>query len=104
SMRWATRQHVRTMRDERRSMWHRWFAWRPIVMKNVDGFDQWVWLEYVERKLSHGRYGLERFWRYRPVGARRVRHVAYDDAHEIGADQPRAPSVSAKSENRTYVN
>jgi len=104
-MRWATRQHAqsirderRSIRDERRSTWHRWFAWRPVVMKNVDACDQWVWLEYVERKRSHGPYGLGQFWRYRPVGARRGRRDAYDDAHES------APSGSAKSEKRPYIN
>jgi hypothetical protein len=35
----------------------------------IDGeLDYWVWLERVERKWSHGKYG-KTYWRYRPIGA-----------------------------------
>jgi hypothetical protein len=77
-------------------MWRRWFAWRPIIVTIEGEFDQWVWLEYVERRWSRGRYGVERRWKYRPVGARHVRHAAYLDAHKIGADQFREDKYRAE--------
>ena len=70
-MRWPTRQHVLSVRAESQSLWHRWFAWRPIVMKIDGGLEYWVWLERVERKWSHGKYG-KTHWRYRPVAAERI--------------------------------
>jgi hypothetical protein len=57
-------------------MWHRWFAWRPIVMKIEGELDHWVWFEYVQRKWSHSRYGDKSYWKYRPIGAKRVRDTA----------------------------
>jgi hypothetical protein len=45
--------------------WHKWFAWRPVV---VDG--RWVWLETVERKLTYPHSIGGFIWRdYRNVGA-----------------------------------
>jgi hypothetical protein len=63
-MRWATRQHVLTSHARRRSVWHRWFAWYPVVVSGEEEFDHWVWFERLERKWSIGRYGAQ-FWRYR---------------------------------------
>lgn len=31
---------------ERKSQWHRWFAWKPVYIANHDC----RWLEFVERK------------------------------------------------------
>jgi hypothetical protein len=51
-MRWATRQHVLTSKARRRSLWHHWFAWYPVVVKVDDELDHWVWFERLERKWS----------------------------------------------------
>jgi hypothetical protein len=40
-------------------------------MKIDGGLEYWVWLERVERKWSHGKYG-KTHWRYRPVAAERI--------------------------------
>ena len=63
-MRWVTREYVRTVQARRRSLWHHWFAWYPVVVKVDDGVDHWVWFERLERKWSIGSYGAQ-FWRYR---------------------------------------
>jgi len=66
SVRWATRQHVLTSRAKQRSVWHRWFAWHPVIVSVKDEVDHWVWLERLERKWSDGRYGDQKgHWRYR---------------------------------------
>jgi hypothetical protein len=66
-MRWATRQHVLTSRAKQRSVWHRWFAWHPVIIgAEQEEFDHWVWFETLERKWSLGRYGDRKgHWRYR---------------------------------------
>jgi len=57
-MRWATRQHVLTAQAKRRSVWHRWFAWYPVVASVEDELDHRVWLEDLKRKWSVGRYRI----------------------------------------------
>lgn len=48
-------------KKERLSAWHRWFAWRPIMMGEVDGHHIKVWLEYVCRRGAlHG--GWDELW------------------------------------------
>jgi hypothetical protein len=79
-MRWATRQHVLTTKARRRSLWHQWFAWYPVVVKVEDELDQWVWLERVERKWSIGKYGDQGRWKYR----RRVAHPEQSYAGQNG--------------------
>jgi hypothetical protein len=65
-MRWVTREHVRTERAKKRSVWHRWFAWHPVVVRVEKGFEQRVWFAPLERKWSFGRYGEQKgHWRYR---------------------------------------
>jgi hypothetical protein len=65
-MRWATRQHVRTEQAKRRSVWHRWFAWYPVVVGVEGEFDHWIWFEDLERKWSVGGYGDQKGrWKYR---------------------------------------
>ena len=64
-MRWATRQHVLTSKARRRSLWHHWFAWHPVVVTADDELENWVWLERVERKWSIGKYGGKGRWKYR---------------------------------------
>jgi hypothetical protein len=64
-MRWATRQHVLTSRARRRSLWHHWFAWYPVVVNVDDELDHWVWFERPERKWSISKYGGRGRWRYR---------------------------------------
>ena len=63
-MRWATRQHVLTSQAQRRSLWHQWFAWYPVVVSSHNELDHWVWFERLERKWSIGTYGSG-LWRYR---------------------------------------
>ena len=67
--RWVTREYIRTEQARRRSVWHRWFAWHPVVVKVHDEFDHWVWFECLERKWSIGKYGGG-LWRYRHPRAR----------------------------------
>jgi hypothetical protein len=65
-MRWVTREYVRTAQAKRRSVWHRWFAWYPVIVSVEEQFDHWVWLERLDRKWSLGRYGdCKGHWRYR---------------------------------------
>jgi hypothetical protein len=43
--------------------WHRWFAWRPVVIYSRAGNPQLVWLVDVERKRTLGNTsGLEPRW------------------------------------------
>jgi len=38
-----------------RAVWHRWFAWKPVLL---DGGGPWVWLEAVERRVRvENNYG-----------------------------------------------
>lgn len=56
-MRWG--KAVRLSKEERRAEWHRKFLWWPQVIE-----DQWVWLEYVQRKSRRTihRYGGDGVW------------------------------------------
>jgi hypothetical protein len=90
-MRWATRQHVLTSKAKRRSLWHRWFAWYPVVVKADDELDTRVWLEHLERKWSVGGYGDQKgHWRYRHpvVDAERANLQAeqYNDVTRDGSE------------------
>src|SRR6516165_10194939 len=50
--------------------WHRWFAWRPVIVYNRAGKLRVVWLQYVERRWSLGvTSGLGPWWVYRRVRA-----------------------------------
>jgi hypothetical protein len=63
-MRRVTR--VRTEQARRRSLWHPWFAWHPVLVSVDEEFACWVWLEHLERKWSLGRYRNQKGrWRYR---------------------------------------
>ncbi len=69
-MKWATRRHRDDLREQSRSDWHRWFAWRPVVVNTGEGsqyWEYWVWLEVVERKWGTSRYSGQQKWRYRPA-------------------------------------
>ena len=79
-MRWVTREYVRTEQARRRSVWHRWFAWHPVVVRVEEEFDHWVWLETLERKWTVGRYRNHGHWRYRHPGA----HPEQFDAEDYG--------------------
>ena len=84
-MRWATREHLLTVQSKRRSLWHHWFAWYPVVVRVEDELDHWVWFEHLERKWSHSRYGSEKGrWRYRHPMADEEQSYAeqYGDAPE----------------------
>lgn len=50
---------------DRTKHWERWFAWRPVFAKTDDGGREWVWWEYVERRLTRSGYDL--VWEYRPT-------------------------------------
>jgi hypothetical protein len=48
--------------------WHRWFAWRPVIVYNRAAKTRVVWLEYVEWKWTAGMIsGLGPRWIYRRV-------------------------------------
>jgi hypothetical protein len=88
-MRWVTREYVRTVQARRRSVWHRWFAWYPVIVSVEEEFDHWVWLERLERKWSLGRYGDQKgHWRYRyPVIHAEHYAEQYDD-DDVTRDGP----------------
>ena len=74
-------------RPEGDSVWHRWFAWYPVVVSVEDELDHWVWLEHLERKWSLSRYGDKGCWRYRhPVvdAERGNLHAEQTDSSEPG--------------------
>jgi hypothetical protein len=48
--------------------WHRWFAWRPVWMRESETY---YWLETVER-CNLG------FWEYRTVGSDYRHYLAED--------------------------
>jgi hypothetical protein len=54
--------------------WGRWFAWDPVTVVTSKYSAHWVWLAFVQRKWSTGRYGSgKRRRRYRlPDKKRRV--------------------------------
>jgi hypothetical protein len=84
-MRWATRQHVRTEQAKRRSVWHRWFAWYPVVVSVEGEFDHWVWLEHLERKWSVGGYGDQKGrWKYRHPVVRAERAAPSEASSHLG--------------------
>jgi len=41
-------------------IWRRWFAWYPVVID-----DEWVWLEYVERRETWQPVGESAWRQYR---------------------------------------
>lgn len=34
----------------RKTQWHKWFAWYPVAIEKPGGCKLWVWLEIVERR------------------------------------------------------
>jgi hypothetical protein len=103
-MRWVTREYVRTEQARRRSVWHRWFAWYPVVVSVEGGVDHWVWFERLERKWSVGGYGDQKgHWRYRHlvVDAERANLQAeqYDDVTRDGSEG-RVPPDLGGHQNR----
>ena len=84
-MRWATRQHVRTEQAKRRSVWHRWFAWYPVVVSVEGEFDHWAWFEHLERKWSVGGYGDQKGrWKYRHPVVRSLRATPSEASIHLG--------------------
>jgi hypothetical protein len=48
--------------------WHRWFAWRPVIVSDRAGRSGVVWLGYVERRWTLDvTSGLGPRWIYRRV-------------------------------------
>lgn len=43
------------------SEWHRWFAWRPVPLYQRPYREprQWVWLEWVERRVTAYGWGMD---------------------------------------------
>ena len=75
-MKWTTRKRRHDLRMQFQSEWHRWFAWRPVVVVTEEGGSEyWVWMETVERKWGSGKYTGRRKWRYRPAQSSRDRRL-----------------------------
>lgn len=56
-----TKQQRVIARTKHLAKWHKWFAWFPVKVLN-----QWVWLEYVERKIAWASsYRGKIYWVYR---------------------------------------
>lgn len=51
---WLTHEHYYEAHPEHQE-WHRWFAWRPVVIGN-----HIYWLQYVERKCRPWIYFIAR--------------------------------------------
>lgn len=65
-VRWVIRHPLRA-RAERRSRWHRWFAWMPVGINGTA-----VWRETVERRrVECYAEAMTRDWEYRFFGDRR---------------------------------
>ena len=62
-MRWKSPSESRRVRG---SLWHHWFAWRPVRCNTC-----WVWLETVQRRCYRTYYGgggpVIRRWEYRVI-------------------------------------
>jgi hypothetical protein len=61
-MKWRTRKEVRSSESapHLEGEWDRWFAWYPVTVVTSKYSAHWVWLGFVERKWSAGRYGSGR--------------------------------------------
>jgi len=46
-MKWATLEYRREQKYEKVRKWHRWFAWRPICLKQYC-----YWLVFIERRAD----------------------------------------------------
>jgi hypothetical protein len=57
-MKWGKTKSQKIKEELFRNNWHKWFAWYPIHNGN-----QWVWLEYVERRRSD--YWSHYKWEYK---------------------------------------
>ena len=58
-------------KEDKRKKWHMWFAWRPVKFYNKN---EWVWLEYVDRKgiieQIEGHEGESQYnwhWKYKDL-------------------------------------
>jgi len=52
-MRWRTKHG---------SEWTRWFAWFPVCLEwRIDGNNEYIWLEHVERKVVISSTGYEAY-------------------------------------------
>jgi len=45
--------------NDRRENWHKWFAWRPIILD--DG--RWAWLQFVQRKILYSNWTIEIYYK-----------------------------------------
>ena len=64
-MRWIKKRPPETRRYKRLAMWHRWFAWYPVVLEDGGMAGQKkVWLESIERqgRFVDSRYIDESYW------------------------------------------
>jgi len=86
-MRWPTRQRVLTAQARKRSIWHRWFAWYPVVVSVEEQLDHWVWFEHLERKWSLGRYGDKGRWKYRHPMVGGKQSDPTRDASNVGLEE-----------------
>jgi hypothetical protein len=52
-------------KTKKRSEWHRWFAWYPVVTTtyNTLGGNKYAWLCFVERKLMQQTGGVRAHYR-----------------------------------------
>ena len=46
--------------------WHKWFAWYPVTVHDIDGQDYRVWLQTIERRMVFGTFELE--YQHRLIG------------------------------------
>lgn len=56
-MRWRSKQSSVKPEPFDRTLWHPWFAWRPMLV----GIE-WVWLESIERKACWAKFPNTDTW------------------------------------------
>lgn len=59
-----TSEQRRKEKLERKTNWHKWFAWRPVVVSEENGRYKKAWLCYVYRKMTKVA-GYDDWWWYK---------------------------------------
>jgi hypothetical protein len=49
---------------EKKKVWHRWFAWRPVYVGEEDGRNRVAWLSTIYRILEPNYTTMGFHWRY----------------------------------------
>ena len=73
---------------QRSDQWHRWFAWRPVIVSQLGARLRIAWLRSVERRWTEGiTSGVGPRWIYRQA------RVPWTDVELTSVPQDKAPLV-----------